>query len=189
MRGDRHGEVGFQHGELIALIPQMRALAHCLCGDRTLGDRLAQAAMLNAWRNRDAYGPGTGLRAWLFAIVHDQFRSGGQRARPASRLDRSTLDGADLDDVRRAVQALPCDEREAVVLVDMAGVSCAEAAALCGCTEDAVRRRVGRARARLPRILSRGHPVDHDRRAAGPARQPAGRPRRAFTLVITRPAA
>ena len=56
-------------GELIGLIPQMRAFARSLCGDATAGDDLAQEALLKAWTANKSYMPGTNMKAWVFMIV------------------------------------------------------------------------------------------------------------------------
>lgn len=55
--------------------------------------------------------------------------------------------------VLAAVRRLPRAEREAVALCLWSGVGYAEAAAVLGITEVAVRSRVSRARARLTKLL------------------------------------
>src|SRR5690606_7445144 len=55
--------------EFVALLPSMRAFARSLCRNRAEADDLAQTAMMNAWRARHSYTPGTNLRAWLYTIL------------------------------------------------------------------------------------------------------------------------
>jgi RNA polymerase sigma-70 factor (ECF subfamily) len=56
-------------------------------------------------------------------------------------------------DVRNAMQELPIDQREVLVLVAAAGLPYEETAAICGCAVGTVKSRVSRARANLAAIL------------------------------------
>jgi RNA polymerase sigma-70 factor (ECF subfamily) len=52
-----------------------------------------------------------------------------------------------------ALQQLPDEHREALILVGAAGLSYEEAAEICGCALGTIKSRVNRARARLLRIM------------------------------------
>jgi RNA polymerase sigma-70 factor (ECF subfamily) len=66
-----------------------------------------------------------------------------------------------------ALQKLPDEHREALVLVGAAGLTYEEAAEICGCALGTIKSRVNRARARLvrimePEIVRSSHPYDRD---------------------------
>jgi RNA polymerase sigma-70 factor (ECF subfamily) len=60
----------------------------------------------------------------------------------------------DLLDFRAALQQLPSDQREALILIGASGLSYEEAAAICGSAIGTVKSRVNRARSRLAEMLS-----------------------------------
>jgi RNA polymerase sigma-70 factor (ECF subfamily) len=55
--------------------------------------------------------------------------------------------------MQAALQQLPAEHREALVLVGAAGLTYEEAAEICGCALGTIKSRVNRARARLLRIM------------------------------------
>jgi RNA polymerase sigma-70 factor (ECF subfamily) len=59
----------------------------------------------------------------------------------------------DMQDFRRALNLLPPDQREALVLVGAAGFSYEEAAEISGCAVGTIKSRVNRARNRLAGML------------------------------------
>lgn len=199
-------EVEVVRTALIALIPNMRAFARALCRDVTQADDLAQDALASAWRSRAAYRPGTNMKAWVFTILRNQFYSNKRRSWRETQLDGqaaeetliavSNPDAAlELDDVRRAMLELPDEQREALTLIGVAGLSCEEAAAICGCAEGTIKSRVSRARRRLLEILSQ-HRLAHRRRGAGGVlasmiadaeRLSARRPAHRYDKVVARP--
>ena len=153
--------------ELVALIPHLRAFARTLCGDPTAADDLAQDAMMKAWDARASFEMGTNMKAWTFMIVRNQFISDKRRSWRVQQLDptvaEQTLVAVDnptaaleLDEVRRAMHMLPDDQREALVLVAVAGLPYDEVAMICGCPEGTIKSRVSRARQRLAAILESG---------------------------------
>ena len=123
--------------DLVALLPQMRAFARSLTGDRAQADDLAQEAMLKAWRGRGGFQVGTNLKAWTFMIVRNQFLSDKRRSWRSQPLDpevaERTLVAADnpcatleIADVRRAMMMLSDEQREALILIGAAGCGAAE---------------------------------------------------------------
>lgn len=158
---------GAYRSDLIALIPQMRAFAQSLCHDPTQADDLAQDTLASAWRYRGDFTPGTNLKAWVFRILRNQFYSVKRRSLRVSQLDPDTAArtlvavsdpsaGLKLDDVRRAMRELSDEQREALTLIGVAGLSYEEVAAICGCAQGTIKSRVSRARQRLLAILSAG---------------------------------
>ena len=60
----------------------------------------------------------------------------------------------DLLDFRAALQQLPPDQREALILVGASGFSYDEAGSICNCAAGTVKSRVNRARERLSDLLA-----------------------------------
>jgi RNA polymerase sigma-70 factor (ECF subfamily) len=162
---------------LVALVPQLRAFARMLCGDRQEADGLAQASLAAAWRFRRRLQPGTNLKTWLFTIARNQFhgarrdtvRQGGfSRDAMEPIVDQAVapLWPAELSQTLSALGRLPDPLREALLLVDPGGFSYEEAASICGCQPATAKRRVEHARRMLLAILD-GTPAreDHSRRA------------------------
>jgi RNA polymerase sigma-70 factor (ECF subfamily) len=152
---------------LARLIPHLRAFARALCRDATAADDLTQEALASAWSARDRFTPGTNLKAWVFRILRNQFYSDKRRSWRMVQLDPTVAEETmadvcnptapfELDDVRRAMGRLPEDQREALILVAVAGLPYLEAAAICDCAEGTIKSRVSRARLRLAEILDAG---------------------------------
>ena len=59
----------------------------------------------------------------------------------------------DMQDFQKALNLLPADQREALVLVGAAGMSYEEAAAIAQCAVGTIKSRVNRARTRLTQML------------------------------------
>ena len=119
--------------DLVLLIPHLRAFAYSMAR-RSIADDLAQEAMLKAWKSRATYKRGTNLKAWTFTILRNLFLSDARRSWRTQPLDpvvaENTLVANDdpfpseeLLDVRNAMQLLPDDQREALILVGPAGLS------------------------------------------------------------------
>ena len=60
----------------------------------------------------------------------------------------------EFEEFRRALEKLPPDQREALILVGASGFSYDEAAAVCDCAVGTIKSRVNRARKRLAELLS-----------------------------------
>jgi RNA polymerase sigma-70 factor (ECF subfamily) len=153
--------------ELIARLPQLRAFCRFLCrGDAAAADDLAQEAVTRAWAARQSFTPGTTMRAWLFVIARNLHYSEMRRARFVGAFDPNQAELAlktaaaqeevlALDEVRRALDLLPNDQRDALILVAAGGLSSEEAAHICNCAVGTIKSRVSRARAALADILAR----------------------------------
>ncbi len=115
---------------------RLYGLAFSLVGDRTLAEDIGQEAMLRAWRHAPAFDARRGAVAtWLLAITRnlaiDALRSG--RATPSDpdtfvdvwdeskQPDETAADTDGAGRLRRAVVALPPDQRRAVVLAAFYG--------------------------------------------------------------------
>ena len=165
--------------ELVKLIPHLRAFARTLAGDPASADDLAQDAMMKAWDARSSFQMGTNMKAWTFMILRNQFYSEKRRSWRQTQLDQEaaerTLIAVDdpeapvaLDELRQALQTLPEEQREALILVGAGGFAYEEAAEICQCAVGTVKSRVSRARKALQATLERGG-YARDGKSAGDA--------------------
>lgn len=150
---------------LMKALPSLRAFAISLSGRAERADDLVQDTIMRAWANADSFQPGTNLNAWLFTILRNLFHSEYRKRRRevqdedgvySSRLSVQASQDAHLDvqDFRLALETLPPDQREALLLVGASGFSYEEAADICQCAVGTIKSRVNRARAKLSELLS-----------------------------------
>jgi RNA polymerase sigma-70 factor (ECF subfamily) len=150
--------------DLIAAIPSLRAFAVSLSQNADKADDLVQETLVKAWDKHESFQMGTNLKAWLFTILRNEFYSqmrkrgrevqdtdGAMTARLA--VHPSQQGKLDLQDFRGALEQLPEDQREAIILIGASGFSYEEAAEICGCAVGTIKSRVSRARTRLQDIL------------------------------------
>jgi RNA polymerase sigma-70 factor, ECF subfamily len=151
--------------DLIAVIPNLRAFAVSLCGNPDRADDLVQETLVKAWGNLDSFVEGTNLPAWLFTILRNFYYSEYRKRRRevadsdgaiATRLATAPAQNGHMDllDLHGALQQLPNDQREALILIGASGLSYEEAATICGCAIGTMKSRVNRARNRLAELLS-----------------------------------
>jgi RNA polymerase sigma-70 factor (ECF subfamily) len=148
-----------------------------LTRNRAEAEDVVQETFLRAFRSFDRFNPGTNCRAWLFTIERNVFlnrlRSHGREVLEAemgaleaaeaaseARLGAGTPEEEFLQtvlhgDVDRALAALPLAFREAVMLVDIEGLTYREVAEVIGCPIGTVMSRLSRGRALLRRALVR----------------------------------
>jgi RNA polymerase sigma-70 factor (ECF subfamily) len=150
--------------EVVALIPALRAFAWSLSHNGSDADDLVQDTLIKAWTNRDKFEPGTNLRAWMFTILRNTYYTHVLRRRREVRDEQGEYAGqlrtpatqdwsVAMRTLQLALQRLPAEHREALILVGAAGLSYEEAAEICGCALGTIKSRVNRARARLLKIM------------------------------------
>jgi len=153
--------------QLQAVIPDLRAFARGLSGDRDVADDLVQETMLKAWIARQRFQAGTNFKAWTFTILRNYYFTLVRRRRFVGEWNDLVADRVlaapaeqdstvELRDVMRALQQIPPDQREALILVAAAGMSYEEAAEVTGVMLGTVKSRVSRARSALERLLEDG---------------------------------
>jgi RNA polymerase sigma-70 factor (ECF subfamily) len=149
---------------LLAEIPHLRAFAISLSGSLNAADDLVQDTLVKAWEHFDSFEPGTNLRAWLITILRNNFCSNYRKHRRevqdidggyAGQLSvRGAQEGRlELNDFRHALEQLPPEHREIVVLIGVTEMSYEEAAEICGIPKGTVKSRLNRARAKLVKLL------------------------------------
>jgi RNA polymerase sigma-70 factor (ECF subfamily) len=140
-------------------LPAAFNLARWLTGDRQDAEDIAQEASLRAFRSIDTLR-GTDGRAWLLKIVRNtaftflgKKREQDMLIQPDAVDDRSAVDpealalrAADVEVVRSALEAIPAEFREAIVLREMEQLSYKEIAEVTGAPIGTVMSRLARAR-------------------------------------------
>lgn len=150
--------------ELLSTLPSLRAFAVSLSGRHDKADDLVQDTVMKAWAKQESFEMGTNMKAWLFTILRNEFYS---QMRKRGREVQDT-DGAftermavhpsqygimDLSDFKAALDKLPDDQREAIILIGASGFSYEEAAEICKCAVGTMKSRVSRARTKLQEVL------------------------------------
>lgn len=150
--------------EMLAALPSLRAFAMSLVRNSHNADDLVQDTILKAWGKQDSFEVGTNIKAWLFTILRNDFyskmRKNGREVEDKDGAMTASLSvhpeqyGAmDLLDFRKALDGLPEDQREAIILVGASGFSYEEAAEICSCAIGTIKSRVSRARNNLHETL------------------------------------
>lgn len=150
--------------DLLKTIPSLRAFAVSLSQNVDKADDLVQETLVKAWDKHESFQPGTNLKAWLFTILRNEFysqmRKRGREVQDSDGIMTARLavhpaqhGQLDLKDFRSALERLPEDQREAIILIGASGFSYEEAAEICDCAIGTIKSRVSRARTRLQEIL------------------------------------
>jgi RNA polymerase sigma-70 factor (ECF subfamily) len=152
------------HAGLVALIPELRARAMRLCGERAAADDIVQDAVERALRFADQYQRGTNLRAWAFQILFSVFVTRWRRRRrERNALENLASDpcawtvptgftspdrgpGAITSSTLRKLDALPDGFRAVLVMVDIEQRTYRDAALELGVPVGTVMSRLHRAR-------------------------------------------
>jgi len=153
--------------ELVALLPRLRRFAHGLARDAADGDDLCQMTLERALSSRHQWQEGTRLDAWVYRIMRnqwiDQFRARTRRSATfvdaelgmavGDAGDRAIEAHVELGNVARALNRLPDEQREAVMLVLVEGFAYKDAATIIGCPMGTLTSRLVRGREALMREL------------------------------------
>ena len=153
--------------DIIALLPRLRRFACSLTGQVADADDIVQIAIERALGRLDQFQAGTRLDAWLFSIVRnawiDEARSRARRGRTFLAAELGEGVGEDgesamharleAQDVWKAMQQLPHEQREAIALVCVEGLAYREAADVLGVPIGTVTSRLARGREALQSLL------------------------------------
>jgi RNA polymerase sigma factor (sigma-70 family) len=131
-------------------------------GDAVLAEELAQETFYRATRAFLGWRGGSAV-AWLLAIARhvliDEVRR-GRRLVPLPDSLAADIEPGDGDDVTRVLASLPKSQHQVLELIYVYGYSHAEAAAILGTSEGAVKTAVWRARSAFRRAyLAEDRPV------------------------------
>ena len=146
-------------------------------------DDIAQDALIKAWRSLSSFRGDCSFSTWLFRVTvntaRDAIRSSARR--PVVSLTRHDSEDEEpeiwdvpvtsgseipeeaaerretIEAVRRAVESLPDDQRQAIVLRDIHDLPYGEIAEILGVEVGTVKSRISRGRANLKKILRTGN--------------------------------
>jgi RNA polymerase sigma-70 factor (ECF subfamily) len=147
------------HDQLIAILPKLRVQALALTRNRTSAGDLVQDAVCNALSAQSSFIPGTNFAAWMHRILRNRFISNLRKRRDTTDIDdvpASTFatkgaheDRLALKELGAAMNRLPTDQREALIMVVVHGMSYEALADATGCAVGTAKSRVFRARRQL----------------------------------------
>lgn len=151
---------------IVALLPRLRRFARSLTGNLADADDLVQVGVERALRHLDQYQDGTRLDSWLFRVLKnawiDEVRHRRRRDTVLTPDDGADAPGEDaaamearqeLKEVERAMLTLPEDQRLAIALICVEGLSYAEASAVLDVPVGTLSSRLTRGREALLELL------------------------------------
>lgn len=148
--------------QLVAVLPRLRRFARGLTGSAVEADDLVQAACERALARTHQFQAGTRFDSWMFRIVQtvwiDQIRA--RDIRRTESEDAARQVGSDesvrrvearmaLREVQAAIVTLPPEQRAALLLVTVEGLSYKEAAEVAAVPVGTIMSRLARARLAL----------------------------------------
>ena len=158
---------------IVSLLDDAYTLARYLMRDEHDAQDVVQEAYLRAWRHYAGFRGGD-ERAWLLTIVRNCCYTWRRAQRPEQRVveyvdeehgdaegghlaaDARVLEDADRAELRSALDQLPPEFREAIVLREIEGLSYKEIGRVTGAPIGTVMSRLSRARGRLQEVLRIG---------------------------------
>jgi len=155
-------------GQMVQLLPRLRRFAIALTGSVADGDDLVQDTVERALKCLHQWEPGTRLDNWMFRIAKNRFIDIRRRARRSGTVITDAPDEAAaiyldgerivesslaLGDVLRALQALPLEQREALALVVIDGLSYREASNILDVPIGTLTSRIARVRETLADLV------------------------------------
>jgi RNA polymerase sigma-70 factor, ECF subfamily len=154
--------------ELVALLPRLRRFALVLCRSQPLADDLVQGACERALAHADSWTPGTRFDAWMFRILRNHWIDHLRRTKAEGMTEdvatQTQLIGDPgegpilsklvLSEVQQAIESLPQEQREVLVLVCADDLSYREAAEVLNVPIGTIMSRLARARKRLVELTA-----------------------------------
>jgi RNA polymerase sigma-70 factor (ECF subfamily) len=149
--------------DVMSELPALRRYALSLTRSVTDAEDLVHDTLVRAMERNSTFRPEGNLRGWLMSIQHNLFIDRRRSDASAAGRDRALaqeaisatpalqLDSVRLSEVRRAFDTLPDEQREAMHLVTIEGLSYEEAAAVLGVPAGTVMSRISRGREALRR--------------------------------------
>ena len=152
---------------LLVWLPRLRRYARALAGQRDDADDLVQDTLERAWSRLHLWRGVADMRAWLFGIMHNLHVDGARRPRigtvpldddehgQAAELQVAPAQHERLAllDLQSALDALPIEQKEVLLLVGLEDMSYADAARTLGVPIGTVTSRLSRGRERLRALM------------------------------------
>jgi RNA polymerase sigma-70 factor (ECF subfamily) len=174
------------HDQVIAILPKLRVQALALARNRAAAEDLVQDTVCNAISAQNSFIPGSNFAAWMHSILRNRFISNLRKRRDTTDIDDVPAgffasaapheDRLALKELAKAMTRLPADQREALVMVVIQGMSYEELAEVSGCAVGTAKSRVFRARRQLAAWLLGTRTGAASAPAPSQARRLAGKP-------------
>ena len=153
--------------ELLNWVPRLRRYARALAGNRDDADDLVQDTLERALVKSALWHGVADMRAWLFSMMHNLHVDGIRRPRlhtvvldddtPETPVAPTQAERIEVLDLQAALDRLPVEQREIILLVALEDMAYADVAATLGIPIGSVMSRLSRGRERL-RSLMDGQP-------------------------------
>lgn len=151
--------------QLVGLLPRLRRFARTLTRNPHDADDLVQLALERALQRLEQWRAGSKLESWMFGILKnawiDEVRARGRRERLFAPAEAAENVGVATHEaqierwsLQSAMERLPDEQRLAVALVLVEGLSYAETAEVLDIPVGTVTSRLARGRAALAAILA-----------------------------------
>jgi len=149
--------------QLLSWVPRLRRYARALAGNRDDADDLVQDTLERAWAKSALWRGVADMRGWLFGIMHNLHVDGVRRPRLATQsIDDDTPEVAMAPtqgerlavlDLQAALDQLPVEQKEIVLLVALEDMAYADVAKALGIPIGTVMSRLSRGRERLRALM------------------------------------
>ena len=150
--------------QIVELLPRLRRFARSLSRNQHDADDLVQSVVERAWRHLDQLKPGANLGSWMFGIMKNAWidnrramQRRGEVALPEDSGEHPAVTpmdaNASLWSVSEAMDKLPEEQRLAVALVLVEGMSYKEASELLEIPMGTLTSRLARGRTALAAAL------------------------------------
>jgi RNA polymerase sigma-70 factor (ECF subfamily) len=155
------------HQLIVNEIPRLRRYARFLLRNPQAADDLVQDTLVRAVAAVDSWQPDSNMRAWLFTIMKNVMRNDFRRAKhadihvgdeidshPATAVEGNQESRVALGDLQRALNDLPNEFKQVVLLCAVEGFQYEEVAVILNIPVGTVRSRLSRGRAALRVLLA-----------------------------------
>jgi RNA polymerase sigma-70 factor (ECF subfamily) len=154
---------------IVELLPRLRRFARSLSRNQHDADDLVQSGIERAWRHLEQFRPEANLASWMFGILKNAWldnlrmrRRRGEVALPDDSGEHPAVSPVDSNtemwSVSEAMSKLPEEQRMAVALVLVEGLSYKEAAEVLEIPMGTLTSRLARGRTALAAALEDGTP-------------------------------
>ena len=165
MQNDHFSDNG--DDQLLTWVPRLRRYARALVGNRDDADDLVQDTLERALTKFALWRGVADMRAWLFGMMHNLHIDGVRRPKlhtvvldddtPEVPVAPTQGERLAVLDLQAALERLPVEQREIILLVALEDMSYVEVASTLGIPIGSVMSRLSRGRERL-RCLMEGQP-------------------------------
>ena len=173
LRRARNGDAGAFEALLTPLEGRIWRICWHYMGNREDASDCGQETMIRIWRNLGSWRGDCAFESWVYRIaanccldalrkkkrdksvsMEPMAEQGFDPPDPSPGTEEQAVEAEDRTQLRREIAELPEEQREALVLTQLEGMSYQDTAALLQVSEGTVKSRVNRAKARLKERLT-----------------------------------